>query len=141
MPRPHPAHHLPEHADLSNFDRPALLDAWRAVFREPPPKRLSAPFLRRFITFELQARRKGGLPKTLARHLEAAASPSPRQAPTLKPGGRLLREWNGITHTVDVVEDGYLWRGERYRSLSAIARAITGAHWSGPRFFGLKDRT
>lgn len=141
MPRPHPAHHLPAHADLSNFNRPALLDAWRAVFRESPPKRMSAPFLRRFIAFELQVRRRGGLPKTLARHLEAVASLSARQSPTLKPGGRLLREWNGITHAVDVVEDGYLWRGERYRSLSAIARAITGAHWSGPRFFGLKDRT
>ena len=59
--------------------------------------------------------------------------------PRLRPGGRLLREWNGVTHVVDVVEGGFLWRGERHRSLSAIARAITGAHWSGPRFFGLQE--
>ena len=53
------------------------------------------------------------------------------------PGGRLLREWNGITHVVEIGEDGFVWRDARYRSLSAIAREITGAHWSGPRFFGL----
>ena len=58
-------------------------------------------------------------------------------SPRLKPGGRLLREWSGITHVVDVVECGFVWRGERHRSLSAIAQAITGAHWSGPRFFGI----
>ena len=57
--------------------------------------------------------------------------------PEAQPGARLIRDWNGSTHTVDVVEDGFVWNGERYRSLSAIARAITGARWSGPRFFGL----
>jgi hypothetical protein len=55
----------------------------------------------------------------------------------LKPGGRLIREWNGVTHVVDVTETGFLWKGETWRSLSSIAREITGAHWSGPRFFGL----
>jgi len=55
----------------------------------------------------------------------------------LVPGARLLRDWNGRTHAVDVTQDGYLYDGITYRSLSAIARRITGAHWSGPRFFGL----
>ena len=55
----------------------------------------------------------------------------------MKPGARLLRAWNGTTHVVDVLPDGYLWNGTRHRSLSAIARAITGARWSVPRFFGL----
>jgi hypothetical protein len=55
----------------------------------------------------------------------------------LRSGGRLLRDWNGVTHVVDVTADAYLWQGERHRSLSAIAQSITGAHWSGPRFFGL----
>ncbi|WP_423827748.1 DUF2924 domain-containing protein [Shimia abyssi] len=63
--------------------------------------------------------------------------PSTRD-PALKPGGRLIREWNGVTHVVEVVEGGFLWKGQRYASLSPIARAITGARWSGPRFFGLK---
>ncbi|MBV1896917.1 MAG: DUF2924 domain-containing protein [Rhodobacteraceae bacterium] len=53
-------------------------------------------------------------------------------------GGRLTREWNGVTHAVDVIEGGFLWGGQRHSSLSAIARAITGTRWSGPRFFGLK---
>jgi hypothetical protein len=55
----------------------------------------------------------------------------------VKPGTRLVREWNGQTHTVLVHADGVEWRGKRYRSLSIVAREITGAHWSGPRFFGL----
>ncbi len=58
---------------------------------------------------------------------------------TLKPGGRLLREWNGVTHTVEVTDEGFRWNGQTYRSLSAVARAITGARWSGPRFFGLQE--
>ena len=68
--------------------------------------------------------------------VDGAASPF---ALTLKEGGRLLREWNGVTHTVEVLEDGYRWNGDTYRSLSAVARAITGARWSGPRFFGLRE--
>ena len=62
-------------------------------------------------------------------------------APQLRPGAQLLRTWNGVTHRVDVVEDGYRYRGVVYRSLSAIAKRITGAHWSGPRFFGLVSRS
>jgi hypothetical protein len=59
------------------------------------------------------------------------------QAPAPRPGTRLVREWNGRTHVVDVSEDGFVFDGKTYRSLSAIAKRITGAHWSGPRFFGL----
>lgn len=92
----------------------------------------------RFIAFELQSRRKGGLPRAVAAAIEKGAGGKPRRvSPRLKPGGRLVREWNGTTHVVDVTEDGFNWNGRSYRSLSAIARAITGAHWSGPRFFGL----
>ena len=131
---------IPALAELPGLDRAALLEAWRALFAEPPPKRLSSPYLRRFIAFELQARRRGGLAKGFLQRLEAATTPKSRQTVALKPGGRLLREWNGVTHTVDVVEGGFRWQGERYRSLSAIARAITGARLSGPRFFGLKER-
>ncbi len=59
---------------------------------------------------------------------------------TLHPGTRLIREWNGVTHRVEVEEQGLLWRGTRYSSLSAVARAITGARWSGPRFFGVAGK-
>jgi hypothetical protein len=54
----------------------------------------------------------------------------------LKTGARLVREWNGVTHVIEVADTGFVWKGVRYRSLSAVARAITGARWSGPRFFG-----
>ena len=66
-----------------------------------------------------------------------AAGEERKPSPTLQSGARLLREWNGTTHVVDVQPDGFVWNGSPHRSLSAIARAITGACWSGPRFFGL----
>ena len=69
---------------------------------------------------------------------KAARYDPPPVNPALKPGGRLIREWNGVTYVVDVVEGGFLWNAKRYASLSPIARAITGARWSGPRFFALK---
>ena len=82
-----------------------------------------------------------------ARKLEqAAAGPPSRGAakPTpsvsLRPGTRLVREWHGVTHMVLILADGIEWRGQRYRSLSVVARKITGARWSGPRFFGLRQR-
>lgn len=125
-------------ADLETMDRAALTAAWFQVMCSPVPKGLSKPFLRRFLAFELQARRSGGLPKRFTVQLQAKASGKGRlTSPALQPGGRLLREWNGKTHVVDITEAGFLWNGQRYRSLSAIAREITGARWSGPRFFGL----
>jgi len=118
--------------------RNELLVLWAELLGGAPPKSLSRPFLRRILAFELQARRHGGLPAAVARQLARIAAGEDRpKTPGLRPGGRLIREWNGVTHVVEVTAEGYLWRGTRHRSLSAIARAITGAHWSGPRFFGL----
>lgn len=129
----------PSVTEIEAMDRAALIAAWAQVFGTPVPKRLSSPFLRRFLGFELQARESGGLPKGFLANLKKAARDDPGVAsPALKPGGRLIREWNGVTHVVDVVDGGFLWNGQRYASLSPIARAITGARWSGPRFFGLK---
>ena len=125
---------------IEAMDRKALIAAWADLFRSPVPKGLSQSFLRRFLAFEVQARQFGGLPKDFMVALERrAAGGKDKPGPKLKPGGRLLREWNGTTHAVEVVEAGYRWNGETYRSLSAVAHAITGARWSGPRFFGLKD--
>lgn len=122
---------------LEAMSRPDLLALWREVFDHPAPKSLSQPFLRRFLAFELQSRRHGGLPARVKTAIGKGPGSKPRPAsPGLKPGGRLLREWNGTTHVVDVTEDGFLWNGRTWRSLSVIAREITGAHWSGPRFFG-----
>ena len=120
---------------LETMDRNALLSVWSQLHEAPAPKGIGQAVLRRFPAFEIQARQHGGLTKETRAALRTASKP--KATPKLKPGGRLIREWNGVTHVVDVTERGFEWRGETWRSLSAIAREITGAHWSGPRFFGL----
>lgn len=123
--------------NLETTDRPALIALWTDLFEAPPPPNMSQVFLRRFLAFEMQARATTPLPSALkARLLRIASGKDSSPTPILKPGGRYLRVWNGVTHVVDVTEQGYLWKGQHHRSLSAIARAITGAQWSGPRFFG-----
>lgn len=138
-------------ASLETLSREGLVTLWAEVIKAPVPKQLSQPVLRRMLAFELQSRRQGGLGKGFLKRIEAAAGPNARSDATpdegvavpraasrsLAPGARILREWNGTTHAVEVTDDGFVWQGKRYRSLSVIARTITGAHWSGPRFFGL----
>lgn len=106
------------------------------------PKHMSQALMRRFIAYRLQERQHGGLSPTALRALERWAAPgsvNTRPRPTLRPGVRLVRSWQGKTHTVEVTDRGYVWQGQIHRSLSTIARAITGTRWSGPRFFGLQD--
>jgi hypothetical protein len=128
--------------DLETMDRAALVAAWCEVFGAPAPKGISRTHLRRFLAYEIQARDRGGVSKAVLAVLKRADSTGQAKVPPqgLRPGGRLLREWNGVTHVIDVTETGFLWKGEARRSLSSIAREITGAHWSGPRFFGLTGR-
>ena len=129
---------------LTNFE---LRAEWRRLHHMQPPKSLSRDLLLRGITYKIQERAFGGLSKSVLRKLtgtgpDATSDDHHRAAPrtTVKPGTRLVREWNGQTHTVLVHADGVEWRDKRYRSLSVVAREITGAHWSGPRFFGLTSR-
>jgi Protein of unknown function (DUF2924). len=124
-------------AEIETLDRAALCAAWDEFFGTTVPKGLSAPMMRRFLATEVQTRQHGGLPKRIVRALQQETPPRAPASPGIKAGGRLMREWNGVTHVVEVTGGGYLWNGARYRSLSAIAQTITGAHWSGPRFFGL----
>ena len=121
-----------------------LKGEWRRLHRRPPPKRMSRDLLMRGITYKLQERRLGGLSPLIIRKLEGLnvdnGSDKRRSIPpiSLKAGARLVREWRGVTHSVLVHDDGFEWRGKRYGSLTIIAQEITGAHWSGPRFFGLR---
>jgi hypothetical protein len=92
----------------------------------------------------MQERVHGGVSKSTKRKLRALAQKLETDGNaafdpglSLKPGAKLVREWHGVGHSVIVLEDGFDYGGRRYRSLSKIAREITGAHWSGPRFFGL----
>ena len=130
-------------ADLAELDRESLIARWRAAYGVPPPRKLSRARMEKALAYEIQCRAFGGLSGAAKRALRAAAaskgkSTGPR---SLNPGARLVREWNGVVHEIDVSGDGYVWEGERYRSLTAIARAITGTKWSGPRFFGLSGRS
>lgn len=130
---------IPSVSDIERMDRAALVAAWDEIVGVPVPKRLSSPFIRRFLAFEVQDRARGGLPKAFTTKLTAATRNKGKARATIfKPGSRLIREWNGVTHIVDVLDDGFIWIGQRFASLSPIARAITGARWSGPRFFGAK---
>lgn len=124
---------------MPQMDRTALLELWRGVFCTPPPKTLSSPLLKRILAYEIQTQTSSDLPaKVKSRLLHKKPITASKSKLSLKPGGRLLREWNGHTHVVEITDDGFLWKDQPYKSLSAIAKAITGAHWSGPRFFGLK---
>jgi len=128
-----------ELAGLDALDRSVLLQRWRSAFGREAPPHLSRPILEKAIAYEIQVKAYGGLSARTIRVLKAAAKrkavPASRRSPGR--GTRLVREWNGILHEVDVVDDGYVWRGQLHRSLSAIALAITGTKWSGPRFFGV----
>ncbi len=132
---------------LADLPRLALVERWQGLYGADPPKGISRRMLVRAIAYEMQARHYGGLRPAVVRQLDKIAdgktggeAESAPRAPVLDPGARLIREWNGVTHSVDVTDDGFEWRGERYGSLSEIAREITGARWSGPRFFGLNGR-
>lgn len=127
---------------LRQHTRSELIERWINTYCKHPPKGISRRLLEMSAAYELQAKVYGGLKpalrSALAEALDRSKSLSSKpKPPSLKPGSQLLREWNGRTHHVEVVDQGYLWNGERYRSLSAIATRITGTRWSGPRFFGL----
>ena len=120
---------------------------WRRLYRVTPPTRLSRDLLIRGVAYMVQERAHGGLSLTIMRRLRALSEGSDQRggsaatpAITLKPGTKLVREWHQHAHTVSVLEDGFEYQGERYRSLTQIARRITGVHWSGPLFFGISKR-
>ena len=123
----------------------ALHRRWRELYGTEPPQKAGADFLRRAIAHRLQEQIDGGLSAALRRRLERLAVESFRQKmkttpppPTLKPGTRLMREWQGGAHEVEVLTEGFAYGGSRFASLSEIARKITGTRWNGPLFFGLR---
>src|SRR5205085_5464597 len=124
-----------------------LRTEWRQLYRAEPPRRLSRDLILRAIAYRIQERTHGALGlatkrrlNALAEELEAKGAAHFDPAIVLKPGTKLVREWHGRSHTVMVTEDGFEFDGQRYRSLTRVARLITGVHWSGPVFFGLKQR-
>ena len=128
-----------ELAALATLSSAQLREKWKAVAGTAAPK-VSPAILRLALAYELQAKALGGLSRITQQKLAqlAAAKTSTR---TIQAGMRLVREWNGTVHIVVVGEDNVIrWNAREWRSLSEVARAITGTRWSGPAFFGLKRR-
>ena len=144
----------PDLAELEFCEIAALVDrstqelrhVWRTLHRTGPPVVLSRDLIIRRLADKLQQRAHGGPSRALQRRLQTLAGELEKGARSfdpgmvLKTGASLVRQWRGHTHTVLVREDGFEYEGQRYRSLSVIAGQITGAHWSGPRFFGVSKR-
>ena len=130
---------------LPELDLGELRQQWRTLYKAEASPHLSRELLLRAVAYRMQEVALGGLRPARQRQLrqmaqqfkQTGAANTPRH-PELKPGTRLIREWRGRTYEVLVLDDGFSWQGTSYRSLSAIARKITGTAWSGPLFFGLK---
>ncbi len=121
---------------LARLDVVQLRHEWRRRFGTSPVMR-SRDLLRRILAFEAQADAFGGLDPVVRRKLRRTDLTVPRKKPGLQAGTCIVREWRGSRHEVEVIEGGFRHEGTTYTSLSEVARAITSARWSGPRFFGL----
>ena len=137
-------------AKLAALPEMAVVDLraeWQRLYRRHPPLKIRRQLLELGVAWKLQERVYGGFSAAtkrrladLAKTMDETGDIAKVRLVSLKPGAKLVREWRGETHDVLVLEDGFQWRGQRWRSLSAIAREISGTRWSGPRFFGLQAR-
>jgi len=130
---------------LPNLNKAHLISLWQQLFKTPPPRQVRRELLIRILAYKIQEQAYGGLSADAQRRLRElarkfATDPDMEiEAPQrIKPGTRLTREWQGKSHHVTVLEQGYSYAGKRYSSLSQIARLITGTRWNGPLFFGLR---
>ena len=138
-----------EIARMRDFDVGELRSRWHTEFGRRPPPRLPRHLLFRVLAYRLQADQLGDLDGECQRLLDRSGSPEnagrravdlDRRMADLRPGTVLGREWNGQMHRVAVLADGFAWNGKTYPSLSKVTFAITGTRWSGPKFFGLRDK-
>jgi hypothetical protein len=138
-----------EIARLRDLDVSELRSRWHAVWGRAAPPHLPRHLLFRLLAYRLQADRWGDLDAESRRLLDRSDSPEhagqsavavSRLSAELRPGTVLGREWNGRMHRVMVLAEGFAWNGKTYSSLSQVAFALTGTHWNGPRFFGLRDK-
>ena len=135
-----------EVADLSQLNIDELRDRWKAMYGKAPSRKIGRSFLTRAISYRLQERAYGGLKPSTSRLLakaveESATGSSNKPLNRMAQSGTILiREWQGTAHRVTMLDDGVSFNGKRCRSLSVVAREITGSRWSGPRFFGLRSQ-
>jgi predicted component of type VI protein secretion system len=126
-------------AALATMSSAQLKEEWHRLSSSPVP-RISPKMMRLALAWELQARAYGGLSRDTTRRLDQFAAAKTKTSP-MQPSMRLVREWNGKAHVVMIGEDKVIrWNDREWRSLSQVAKAITGTHWSGPAFFGLKRK-
>jgi Protein of unknown function (DUF2924) len=133
--------------DLETRGDDELKNCWRSLYGTKPPPKIHRTLLIAAVAHRMQENALGGLKSSVRRQLMQVANnpatprPSPHY-PSVRPraGTVLVRDWGGVTHQAEVLEDGILFRSKRYKSLSEVARVITGSRWSGPLFFGLKIR-
>ena len=139
-----------EIAHLRDLDLHGLRARWRSLFRQQPPPHLPRHLLLAVLAYRLQADKLGDLEPATARLLKQIATGT-REAShlteeygcrrtELRPGTILMREWKSQAYRVTVMNKGFAFNGKTYHSLSKVAFAITGTHWNGPRFFGLRDK-
>jgi hypothetical protein len=134
---------VPAHHQLSELNRDALALLWKKFYGCMPPFKISRQLLLQAVAYKMQEQRTQGLKPAARRYLKQvviAAQKGDKVTATSveRAGTRLLREWHGVTYEATIVKDGVLFKGKQYKSLSEVARLITGTAWSGPLFFGLK---
>jgi len=146
-PTPNPTQLEASIAALQTMSKADLAEQFEQLYSLKVPRYMRREFILRAVAHRVQENAHGGPDTGLRRRLEKLAKELATTGqvvadsrPDMKVGARLMREWQGETHVVAVTDDGFVWRGTRYRSLSQIARTITGTRWSGPAFFGL-DRS
>jgi hypothetical protein len=132
--------------DLETRGDDELKNRWRRLYGTNPPQKIHRSLLIAAVAHRIQESALGPLRSSVRRNLMQAANnpatsrPSPHHpSPRPRTGTVLVRDWGGVIHQVTVLEDGIVLRGKRYKSLSEVARVITGSRWSGPLFFGLKS--
>jgi Protein of unknown function (DUF2924) len=133
-------------ASLPSMGKDELSALWRELYQSPPPEQLRRQLTLRMLAYRIQEQAFRGLNpsarqrlRQMARALERDPAAEISDAPSFKPGTRLIRQWRDQTHVVTVREKGYEYQGSHYQSLSEVARLVTGTRWSGPLFFGLKS--
>ena len=136
---------LAEIAALPKKKPQELNQLWRKLFKTDPPQ-AGKEYLVRRLAYRVQELANGGLSRATATILDGlghgesvqSKSPTKPEGATPAPGARLIREWQGVEYVVTVLDDGFEYQGRKFKSLSSVAKAITGTHWSGPLFFGLR---
>lgn len=127
--------------EIRSLNKDQLRQRWEKLFKKPVPEALTKDLLARMIAYRIQEKAFGGLDRATEKLLESYARGDRSLVPQrrMKSGTVLLREYQGVRHTVTVADGGFIWNDKKYASLSTIAKEITGTSWNGPRFFGLRE--